>query len=270
MYSVGKVFFPSGNAVPDISRNFIRGSSAKTKPVQEDKNMVITESIQKAIQTAIKKSGSVLSFARTIGVSHTTVTYWLTGRTRKINATVWQNLLPLIGEYLDPGESMTYPYGPVAAGANCVLREQSPVWYGAGPAHKAAAPLLHLSDLADFDPQIDPIEEIIREKSGKTAAFTSQVMPGHFAVEVDKEQKGFFPAGTRLLLRWPDAPGDGDTVLAKLRGKKEFLFAVYTRKSSEIVLAPLLKGGTKRVIPKADFHNVCSWIVSIREAIQLF
>ena len=56
--------------------------------------MVITESIQKAIQAAVKKSGSVLSFARTIGVSHTTVTYWINGRTRKINATVWQNLLP--------------------------------------------------------------------------------------------------------------------------------------------------------------------------------
>jgi molybdopterin-guanine dinucleotide biosynthesis protein A len=95
-------------------------------------------------------------------------------------------------------------------------------------------------------------------------------MPGHFAVEVEKEQKGFFPAGTRLLLRWPDAPGDGDTVLVKLRDKKEFLFAVYTRKAREIVLTPLQKGGGKRVIPKAEFHNVCSWIVSIREAVRLF
>ena len=125
--------------------------------------MVITESIQKAIQSAIQKSGSVLSFARSVGVSHTTVTYWLSGRTRKINATVWQNLLPLIGEYLASGESMSYPYGPAAAaGTNCVLREQSAIWYGGGMAQKTSAPLLHLSDLADFDPQIDSIEEIIR------------------------------------------------------------------------------------------------------------
>ena len=233
--------------------------------------MVITESIQKAIQSAIQKSGSVLSFARSVGVSHTTVTYWLSGRTRKINATVWQNLLPLIGEYLASGESMSYPYGPAAAaGTNCVLREQSAIWYGGGMAQKTSAPLLHLSDLADFDPQIDPVEELIREKSQSTASFTSPVMPGHFAVEVDKGQKGFFPAGTRLLLRWPDAPGDGDTVLVKLRDKKEFLFAVYTRKANEIVLTPLQKGGGKRVIPKSDFHNVCCWIVSIREAVQLF
>ena len=232
--------------------------------------MVITESIQKAIQAAVEKSGSVLSFARTIGVSHTTVTYWLNGRTRKINSTVWQNLLPLIGEDLNPGEAMSYPYNPVAAAANAnVLREQS-AWYGVNPAQKMSAPLLQLADLTDFDPQIDPVEEIVRERSKGAAAFTSQVMPGHFAVEIGKEHKGFFPEGTRLLLRWPDAPCDGDTVLVKLREKKEFLFAVYTRKAKGIVLTPLQKGGGKRIIPKAEFHNVCSWIVSIREAVLLF
>jgi hypothetical protein len=230
--------------------------------------MVITESIQKAVQAAIKKSGSVLSFARSIGVSHTTVTYWLNGRTRKINSTVWQNLLPLISEDLDPGEAMSYPYNPTAASSNYVLREQGVNWYGTG--QKTSAPLLHLADLADFDPQIDPVEEIIRERSNGTASFTSPIMPGHFAVEVGKGQKGAFSEGTRLLLRWPDAPGNGDTVLVKLRDKKDFLFATYTRKANEIVLTPLQKGAGKRIIPKANFHNVCSWIVSIREAVQVF
>lgn len=231
--------------------------------------MIITESIRNAIEAAIKRSGSVLSFARTVGVSHTTVKYWVNGRTRKINGTVWQNVLPLIGENLDPGETMSYPYGPAAAVGTNVLREQS-AWYGAGPVQKTSVPLLHLADLADFDPQIDPIEGIIREKSKATATFTSAVMPGHFAVEIEDDRNGFFPAGTRLLLLWPDAPGDGDTVLVKLRDKKEFLFAVYTRKANEIVLAPLRKSCAKRTIPKDSFHNVCCWMVSIREAILLF
>ena len=232
--------------------------------------MIITESIRNAIGAAIKRSGSVLSFARTVGVSHTTVKYWLNGRTGKINGTVWQNVLPLIGEYMDPSETMSYPYGPVAAaGTNCVLREQT-AWYGAGATQKTSVPLLRLTDLADFDPQIDPIEGIIREKSKSTASFTSAVMPGHFAVEVENDKNGFFPAGTRLLLLWPDAPGDGDTVLVKLRDKKEFLFAVYTRKAKEIVLTPLRKSCGKRTIPKEKFHNVCCWMVSIREAVLLF
>lgn len=233
--------------------------------------MVITESIQNAIQAAIRKSGSSLSFSRSIGVSHTTVSYWLNGRTRKINSTVWQNLLPLIKEYLTPEESFTYPCNPVAAsGPGYIMRESSAAWYSAGGAPRSSVPLLQMDDLKDFDPQIDPLEELVREKSVQSASFTSPVQPGYFAVEVDKKHSGFFPVGTRLLLRGQDAPGDGDTVLVKLREKKEFLFAVYTRKNGDVTLTPLREGGRKRVIHRADFHNVCCWIAPVREAVQLF
>ena len=88
--------------------------------------MVITESIQKAIQSAIAKCGSLLSFSRSVGVSHTTVSFWLSGRTRKINSTVWDNLHPLIQEYLESesGKSV-YPTEPKAAGSPAfVLREK--------------------------------------------------------------------------------------------------------------------------------------------------
>ena len=233
--------------------------------------MVITESIQKAIQAAILKSGSSLSFSRSIGVSHTTVSYWLNGRTRKINSTVWQNLLPLIKEYLAPGDSMTYPSDPTAAAGPCyVMREPSASWYSAGSGPRSSVPLFQLDDLKDFDPQIDPLEDLVREKSVPFVSFTSLVLPGYFAVEVDKKRSGFFPAGTRLLLRGQDAPGDGDTVLVKLREKKEFLFAVYRRKGDEVTLTPLRECGRSRVISRADFHNVCCWVAPVREAVQLF
>jgi hypothetical protein len=233
--------------------------------------MLITESIQKAIQAAIRKSGSSLSFSRSIGVSHTTVSYWLNGRTRKINSTVWQNLLPLIQEHLNAGESIRYPYDPVA-GSNpgCIMREPSAAWYAAGSAPRSSVPLLLLRDLEDFDPQIDPLEELVREKSAQFVSFTSFVQPGYFAVEIDKKRSGFFPVGTRLLLRGQDAPGDGDTVLVKFREKKEFLFAVYRRRGDEVTLTPLRESGRKRVIPRGDFHNVVCWIAPIREAVQLF
>jgi len=232
--------------------------------------MVITESIQNAIQAAIRKCGSSLSFSRMIGVSHTTVTYWLNGRTRKINSTVWQNLLPLIKDYLAPEDSISYPCDPVAAmNPNYVLREPSGGRYAVDSA-KSSVPLFRLEDLADYDPQIDPIEDLIREKTEQSASFTSPVMPYYFAVEVDDTHSAFFPVGTRLLLRGQDAPGDGDTVLVKLRDKKEFLFAVYTRTDDKIVLTPLHGAGKKRIIPRGEFHNLCCWISPIREAVLLF
>ncbi len=233
--------------------------------------VVITESIQNAIQFAIGKCGSLLSFSRSIGVSHTTVAYWLSGRTRKINSTVWDNLYPLIRDYLEPGEAFSYPSEPMASGGpGYVLHEKHAGWYGMQSAVNTSAPLLQLSDLADFDPQIDPVEEIIRKKSKHTVSFTSPVQPGHFAVEIDRKHSGFFSAGTRLLLRGLDAPCDGDTVLVKLRDKKGFLFAVYSRECEDIVLTPLQNSDAKRCIPRSEFHNVCCWIVPIREAVHVF
>ncbi len=231
--------------------------------------VVITESIQKAIESAIAKCGSLLSFSRSVGVSHTTVSYWLNGRTRKINATVWDNLHPLIREYLEPGESYSYPNEPAATGSpSFVLHEKYAGRYGT--LQNAPAPLLQLDDLKDFDPQIDSIEEIIRKKSKRVVMFTSPVQAGFFAVEVDKKRSGFFSAGTRLLLRGLDSPIDGDTVLVKLRDKTDYLFAVYARKDEDVVLTPLQDSGEERRIPRSDFHNVCCWIVPIREAVQVF
>lgn len=259
MYSdISAVFFV--NTVPFLFR----------RNANRELTVVITESIQKAIQSAIAKCGSLLSFSRSVGVSHTTVAFWLNGRTRKINSTVWDNLHPLIREYLEQeaGES-AYPPEPKAAGSPAfVLREKYAGRYGA--VQSMSAPLLKLDDLKDFDPQIDSIEEIVRKQSKRVVSFTSPVQDGFFAVEVDKKRSGFFPAGTRLLLRGLDAPGDGDTVLVKLRNKKEYLFAVYTRKGEDVVLKPLQSDAEERCIPRADFHNVVCWIVPVREAVQVF
>lgn len=232
--------------------------------------MVITESIQKAIQSAIDKCGSLLSFSRSVGVSHTTVAFWLSGRTRKINSTVWDNLYPLIQEYLEKeSDGSVYPSEPKATGSpTYVLHEKYAGRYGTS--QTAPAPLLRLDDLKDYDPQIDSIEEIIRKKSRRVVMFTSPVQAGFFAVEIDKKRSGFFPSGTRLLLRGLDAPGDGDTVLVKLRNKKEYLFAVYFRKNDEVILRPLQNAAGERRIPRTEFHNICCWIVPIREAVQVF
>ena len=233
--------------------------------------MVITETIQKAIRAAIGKCGSSLSFARSVGVSHTTVAYWLNGRTRKINSTVWDNLQPLIREFMEPetNENYRYPCESAAAGApSYVLREKYAGRYRVP--QNAPAPLLQLNDLKNYDPQIDSIEEIIRKKSKRVVTFTSPVQTGFFAVTVDKKRSGFFPEGTRLLLRGLDAPADGDTVLVKLRNKSDFLFAVYTRKDDDVVLTPIQGSAAERRIPRKDFHNVCRWIVPVLEAVRVF
>ena len=128
--------------------------------------MVITESIQNAIQAAVRKSGSILSFSRAIGVSHTTIAYWISGRTRKINSTAWQNLLPHIEDYLDPSETISYPSNVMPVGSTRhVLQERPAAWHDTTPV-LTSVPLLRLADIADFDPQIDSMEDLILDLAG--------------------------------------------------------------------------------------------------------
>jgi len=235
--------------------------------------MVISDSIRQAIESAIKQSGSSLSFAQSIGVSHTTVSYWLNGRTRKINTTIWNNLRPLIEGYLGDADrpSFTYPeYKPVRERVH-VLRE-SHMQYHTGVQKPAVrkAPLLSFADLMDFDPAFDSVERLAEEKSLSMADFTSAVAPGQFAVTVDEEHAGFFHPGAVVLLAWREVPYENDVVLVKFR-EKGFLFARYGRKGESIVLTPLQNGSGRPVtLTKGKFHSVCAWIAPVRESVQVF
>ena len=95
------------------------------------------------------------------------------------------------------------------------------------------------------------------------------VVSNMFAVEVDAKHAGFFPAGTKVLLQ-NVAPDDGEVVLVKLREKNRFLFARYGRNAATVTLAPLQKGVKKLTLSREEFHGVCSWIATVREAVQLF
>ena len=237
--------------------------------------MVITETIRQAINTAIQQSGSALSFARSVGVSHTTVAYWLQGRTHKINSTIWNNLFPLIEGYLGdtgtgPGPSYRYP-ALTSSQPKYVLRERPAAssFYDAPRENLNSAPLFYFSDLADYDPAFDSLEWLTQERTRGQAKFTLTVVPNMFAVEVDAKRAGFFPAGTKVLLQ-NVAPDDGEVVLVKLREKNRFLFARYGRNAGTVTLTPLQKGVKKLTLSREEFHGVCSWIATVREAVQLF
>ena len=133
--------------------------------------MVITKQICEAIEAAIAQSGSALSFARSVGVSHTTVAYWLKGRTHKINTTIWNNLFPLIEGYLGDagtGTEPTYHYPALTSTSpKFVMRERPavPSFYDEPSPDLNSAPLFYFSDLADYDPAFDSLEWLTQERA---------------------------------------------------------------------------------------------------------
>lgn len=237
--------------------------------------MVITEPIRQAIEAAIKESGSSLSFSRSVGVSHTTVSYWVKGRTRKINATVWNNLRPLLEDYLGDSVSPSsgYHYPTSAPMRPLTLHEQASNAYHVGKQTQNVnnnAPLFRFSDLAESDPVFDSAETLAEKKARGRAVFTSFVPPGYLAVEVDEKHSDAFPAGTEVLLGWRDTPDDGGTVLVKFQEDNRFLFARYGLKGGTVTLTPLRKGAKKLTMSKEEFHGACAWIVPVREAVRHF
>lgn len=60
----------------------------------------ITKEIHSALEDLIRDSDSALAVAKKIGVGHSTVGKWRSGKIQKINNITWQNLYPLLTPYL--------------------------------------------------------------------------------------------------------------------------------------------------------------------------
>jgi len=60
----------------------------------------ITKEVHAALENLIRDSDSAFAVAKKIGVGHSTVGKWRSGKIQKINNITWQNLYPLLAPYL--------------------------------------------------------------------------------------------------------------------------------------------------------------------------
>ena len=227
--------------------------------------MVLDDAVRNALKKAIEKHGNVLRFSRAIGVSHTTVLFWLKGKTSKINMTLWQSVVrPAIAEFLEENPARIAERVPLQA-------REAPASYSTeakrAQTSNGEAPLLTFSDLLLLEPHMEPVEEFSAAHAKRFAAFPVPVEPGNFAVEVDAEHADYFMEGACLLVGWPDYPEDGDVVLARLREPDRILIRKYRRDSKKIVLKPLLRGGKDLVVPR-EKRGYFLWIMPLREAVM--
>ena len=62
---------------------------------------LIDRAIRRSLSEAVDKAGGLLAFSRRIGVAHSTVLFWLTGKTKRINSDLWRGrVYPEIESYL--------------------------------------------------------------------------------------------------------------------------------------------------------------------------
>ena len=67
--------------------------------------MNVTQDVKNALQRTIDAYGNVSQFAKAVGVAHSTVLFWLSGKSPNINGRVWmKKIRPALLPFLTPEE----------------------------------------------------------------------------------------------------------------------------------------------------------------------
>lgn len=87
--------------------------------------MRITPEIASAIEKAIERYGNVSHFAKSLGIAHSTVLFWLSGKTASVSGDIWmRKLKPALEPFMEgAGREWTSPAEERVAKALEQMRE---------------------------------------------------------------------------------------------------------------------------------------------------
>lgn len=195
----------------------------------------ITPEILAGLDKLIQKLGSVYKLAQELGVAHSTILFWKSGKTTKISAQLWQNKLKfLLRPYLTEDVStQTYIKESVAE-------------YGTLP---QSFYLVSLQNMGNFDPNVESVISYISRSSVGQGYFSNVGGKTLFAVLVDQENFApIFPYGTILLVESGRPACDGEIVLVKFREEKLPKAMIFHFREGEFSLIPLdNNAGNKKI-----------------------
>ena len=216
--------------------------------------MKITPQILAAVQQAVEHYGNTSQVAKAMGVAHSTVFFWLNGKTTSIRGKLWQNRIrPVLLPFLqgEPSGGMSYPVFPLEQ--PLVLREDGTPYYALNGQGQRSAndysdaerkeletlPVIKFADLEQFDPSAGSARKFVKQKS-----FTKVEYPGssslfHFVARLENEYPGVFLPGTDLLISTEEYPDNHSIVLARLRESGELVLGRYTRVGNTISIISL-------------------------------
>lgn len=219
--------------------------------------MKLNDEILAALKRAIKHYGNTSQFADHIGVAHSTVLFWLSGKTANVSGKIWTGSLrrELRAFMKEPDERF-------------MVREDMVPFSDLKPHVSREISMAKYSIMKDFDPTVESPVSFVREHASGSAAFTNGKMESFFALELDEEAAGpFLPVGTKLLLSSSDYAQDGDVVICKLRNPATLVICRYQREGSKICLTPLDTKLPAREWPVSENPEKIFWIYPVEEII---
>jgi hypothetical protein len=218
--------------------------------------MKITDDIRNAIKRYVDRCGNVYQFSKKIGVSHSTVLFWLDGKTTRISGDVWhEKLYPVLKSHLKyPQKASKPPQGEEEAGA------YRPEVTGGVVLHEV--PVLNLAQAAGYDPAFEPLDDYALNCSSETALFDSEICPGYFALKVEgSSMSPVLPEGTIIYVAGGEYAQTGDLVVAKIRDSGQVVVKKFQRKTDRIFLNSINPDGVSFDWSVSDNPLVWMWPV---------
>lgn len=237
--------------------------------------MKITQPILSAVERATVSFGNVSQLAKAMGIAHSTIFFWLKGKTTSMSGQLWQEKVrPVLAAFMTPEQLQE------AGGAAAYTMHESPGVYRPLPgpgaqsridAANVAIPrhpirVVPFSALKKLDPTVDSVPRFLRENNLDSILFSQDTPRGAFGVRLSNECESVFMPGTDLLVSPNAHPGNGSLVIARIRKTEEVVIRQYMREGECISLNSLVPGGSNYSWNRSDSIGYLLWLFPIFEA----
>ena len=226
--------------------------------------MKLNPEILEAIRKAVDYYGNTSQFAKKIGVAHSTVLFWLSGKTTNINGTIWEKRVRrVLRDFLNPKNASPEP-------PHYTLQDsRSPFDSGLESAENfslRAIPAIDFSRMCDFDLTMQSPVTFIKKFGLEMIPFANRCSNCSFGLILDKaEYWPSLPLGTRLLISGCDYAGNGDIVVGKLREPAELFCCRFFRTEKHTRLEPLNPKRPVMEWPNSENAEKMFWIFPVKE-----
>lgn len=227
---------------------------------------LIDSNIKKAIEDAVHDHGSILALSKCIGVSHSTIIFWLNGKTRSIDGDIWrfkvfpmlENHLARHGVYFDDMKASPQ------SGKSCRYTQKSDNASGHA-LHEV--PVITQSNAHHYDPAFESFRDFAAANSTEKAFFASHPKDGYLAMRLEQDNHEIaLPKGALLLVAGNEYAENGDTVIAKLFTPTKILIGKYIKDGDKVSLAPLSSNGEPLTWNSKDRKQHLQWVYPVTEA----
>lgn len=155
---------------------------------------LIDRAIRRSLSEAVDKAGGLLAFSRRIGVAHSTVLFWLTGKTKRINSDLWRGrVYPEIESYLAGNLHET--------DLSAVREKYADSLDGTfGEKQMLSVPVVCERDMMRYDPVMESVRGFAEKFACGKEMFLCDSRKKYFAVRLESCDSLPFPCHEALLL----------------------------------------------------------------------